>query len=224
MERERTRLEGALGQADAETAKAQNSIGGIKLQIQATQQKLQEEVAAALLDARQKIADLRQRAIVVKDVLSRVDIKAPRSGSAQNLKVFTIGQVLHPGEALIDIVPDDDPLIVDAQISTTDVDSVHAGMPVEIRFPAFHSRTIPVMMGTLQSVSHDRLLDDLTRQSYFRGVISLNQADIPEEYRSRIRPGMPAEIIASSGSRTVLSYLVSPLTSSLRTTFREAND
>ena len=224
MERERTRLEGALGQADADTAKTQSTIGEIKLQIQTTQQKFQEEIAATLLDTRQKIADLRQRAVVANDVLSRVEINAPRTGMAQNLKVFTIGQVLHSGEPLVDIVPDDDQLVVDAQISTTDIDAVSTGMRAEIVFPAFHSRTIPVMMGTLQSVSHDRLVDELTRQPYFRGVISLNRADIPEDYRSRIRPGMPAEIIVSSGSRTVLSYLVSPLTSSLRKTFREPND
>lgn len=224
MERERTRLEGALGQADADTAKTQNTIGEVKLQIQATQQKFQEEVAANLLDIRQKIADLRQRVLVANDVLSRIEIVAPRAGTAQNLKVFTVGQVLRPGEPLVDIVPDNDPLVVDAQIATTDIDAVHAGMPAEISFPAFHSRTIPVMMGTLQSVSRDRLVDEMTRQPYFRCVISLNRADIPEEYRTRLLPGMPAEVIVASGSRTVLNYLVSPLTSSLRRTFREPND
>jgi len=67
-------------------------------------------------------------------------------------------------------------------------------------------------------------MDEMTRQYYFRGVISLNRADIPEDYRARVRAGMPAEIIVSAGSRTVLSYLVSPLTGSLRKAFREPND
>jgi HlyD family secretion protein len=224
MERERTRLEGVIGQSEAEIAKAQSSIGETKLQIEQLRQKFQEDVNASLLDVRQKIADFNNRSAVAKDVLNRNDIRAPRTGTVQNLKVSTIGQVIRPGEALLDIVPDGEPLVVEAQFSTTDVDNVHAGMRAEIRFPAFHSRTIPVMFGVLESVSHDRLLDELTHQYYFRGIISLSRADIPEEYRSRVRSGMPAEVIVSAGSRTVMNYLISPLTSSLRKSFREPND
>ena len=224
MERERTRLEGVIGHSVAEIAKAQSSIGETKLQIQQIQQKFQEDVNANLLDARQKITDLKERVAVANDVLRRVEIKAPRNGTVQNLKVFTVGQVVRMGENLVDIAPDDEPLIVSAQFQPTDVDNVHAGMQAEIRFPAFHSRTIPVMLGTLESISHDRLMDEMTHQYYFRGIIQLTRADIPEEYRSRIRAGMPAEVILSAGARTVMNYLVSPLTSSLRKTFREPND
>lgn len=224
MEREKARLEGIIGGAVADTAKAEGSIGELELQIEQIHQKFQDDVAASLLDARQKIADLRDKARVARDVLARNDIRAPRSGTLQNLRVFTIGQVVHPGESLVDLVPDDDPLIVEAQFLTTDIDHVYPGARAEIRFPAFHSRMIPVMMGTLQSISHDRLFDELRRQYYFRGLISLSRADIPEEYRSRLRPGMPAEIIVAAGSRTALSYLISPLADSLRKAFREPND
>ena len=79
----------------------------------------------------------------------------------QNLKVFTIGQVLRGGEPLLDIVPDNDALVVHAEFSTTDIDNVFAGMTGEIRFPAFHSRTIPVMLGKIESISHDRLVDEV---------------------------------------------------------------
>ena len=221
MERERTRLEGVVGRAVADMAKSEGSIGEMKIQIQQLQQKFQEDVAANLLEARQKIADARDRVSVSQDVLKRIEITAPRAGTVQNLKVFTIGQVLRPGEALLDIAPDNDPLVVQAQFATTDIDNVYTGMEAEIRFPAFHSRTIPVMLGKIESISHDRMIDEVTRQYYFLGVISLNRADIPEEYRRRVRPGMPAEVIVSAGERTVLSYLISPLTGALRKTFRE---
>jgi HlyD family secretion protein len=224
MERERTRLEGVIGHSEAESAKAQSSIGETKLQIQQLRQKFQEDVNASLLDVRQKIADLKNRFEVAKDVLRRIEIKAPCAGTVQNLKVFTVGQVVRAGENLLDIAPDEEPLIVSAQFQPTDMDSIHAGMQAEIRFPAFHSRTIPVMLGTLESVSHDRLMDDLSRQYYFRGIIKLARADIPEEYRSRIRAGMPAEVIVPVGARTVMNYLISPLSSSLRKSFREPND
>ena len=224
MERERTRLEGSVGRAVADIAKAESSIDEMNIQIQELTQKFQEEVASSLLDARQKIADLRERLSVSQDVVNRLAITAPRAGMVQNLKVFTIGQVLRGGEPLLDIVPDNDALVVHAEFSTTDIDNVFAGMTSEVRFPAFHSRTIPVMLGKIESISHDRLLDESTHQYYYLGLVSLNRADIPEEYRSRVRAGMPAEIIVSSGERTVLNYLVGPLSSSLRKTFREQQD
>ncbi len=221
MERERTRLEGVIGHSIADTAKAQSSIGEIKIQIQQLRQKFQEDIASSLLEVRQKIADARERVTVAGDVLNRVEIVAPLDGTVQNLKVFTVGQVLRPAETLLEIVPDEEPLVVDAQFSPNDIDTVYGGQQAEIRFPAFHSRQIPLMMGRIQSISHDRLMDEQTRQFYFLGVISLDRSDIPEEYRPRIRPGMPAEVIVASGERTVLSYIVSPLSESLRKSFRE---
>ena len=221
MERERTRLEGVIGHSIADTAKAQSSIGEIKIQIQQLRQKFQEDIASSLLEVRQKIADARERVTVAGDVLNRVEIVAPLDGTAQNLKVFTVGQVLRPAETLLEIVPDEEPLVVDAQFSPNDIDTVYGGQQAEIRFPAFHSRQIPLMMGRIESISHDRLMDEQTRQFYFLGVISLDRSDIPEEYRPRIRPGMPAEVIVASGERTVLSYIISPLSESLRKSFRE---
>ena len=221
MERERTRLEGIIGRSIADTAKANESIAEMNVQIQQLRQKFQEDVATALIEVRQKIGDLRERIRVARDVLKRIEVRAPRAGSVQNLKVFTVGQVIRSGESLLEVVPDDEPLVVEAHFQTQDIDSIHGGMDAEIRFPAFHSRTIPVMLGRLETISHDRILDDQTHQYYFLGVISLNRAEIPEEYRTRIRSGMPAEVLVATGQRTVLSYIVSPLAGTLRTTFVE---
>ncbi len=221
MERERTRLEGAIGKAISDAAKAQGAISEMGIQSSQLQQKFKEDVATALLDVRQKIGDYRQRSIVADDVLRRVDVASPRSGTVQNLKVTTLGQVVRAGEALFDIVPLDERLIVQAQFSTGDIDIVHQGQKAEIRFPAFHSRTMPLMTGVLESVSRDRLMDEATKQPYYLGIVSINKADIPDEYRARLRPGMPAEVIVASGERTVLTYLVSPLSSTIRKTFIE---
>ena len=150
MERERTRLEGVIGHSIADTAKAQSSIGEIKIQIQQLRQKFQEDIASSLLEVRQKIADARERVTVAGDVLNRVEIVAPLDGTAQNLKVFTVGQVLRPAETLLEIVPDEEPLVVDAQFSPNDIDTVYGGQQAEIRFPAFHSREIPLMMGRIE--------------------------------------------------------------------------
>ena len=121
----------------------------------------------------------------------------------------------------MEIVPDDEPLIVECQLSPTDIDGVQSGKEVEIHFPSFHDRTIPTMLGTLESVSHDRLIDEGTKQPYFRGIVALDRANIPEYYRGRLHPGMPAEVTVALGERTVLSYLVQPMKESLRKSFTE---
>jgi HlyD family secretion protein len=219
MERERERLEGVIGQATTDSAKDQGQIEEMRSQIQQLKEKFQEEVAASLVDTRQKLSDLREKVAVAEDILRRVEVLAPVSGTVQNMKVFTIGQVIRPGESLLDIVPEKERLIVEAQFSPTDIDGVHAGQEAEIRFPAFHSRLIPLLLGRLESISQDRLTDDTSKQPYYRGIVALDMADIPADLRARVRAGMPAEIVIAYGERTVLSYLISPLASTLRKTF-----
>ena len=221
MERERTRLEGVIGRSVADTAKADNSISEAKLQIAQLRQKFQEEVSAQLLETRQKINDLREKASVANDILLRQNILAPRTGTIQNLKVFTLGQVVRPGEPMMDIVPNDEKLVIHAQLPTTEIEHVREKMIAEIRFPAFHSRLIPVILGSLDRVSKDRLIDEASKEPYFLGIISLDKVQIPQEYRGKVMAGMPAEIIIPTGERTAFSYMISPLTDSLRRSFRQ---
>jgi HlyD family secretion protein len=221
MERERTRLEGVIGKSIADKAKIAGAISEIGSQIAQLKQKLHEDIATSLLDVRQKLGDFRQKSIVAADVLRRVAITAPRAGTVQNMKVFTLGQVVRTGELLLEVVPENERLIIYAQFSPSDIDVIHQGQRAEIRFPAFHSRTIPLMTGELESISSDRLVDEASKQPYYLGIISIDRAEIPEEYRSRLRSGMPAEVLVAAGERTVLDYLISPLKSSLAKTFIE---
>ena len=119
----------------------------------------------------------------------------------------------------MDIVPGNERLIIEVQFSPSDIDGVYTGQTAEVRFPAFHSRMIPLILGRLESVSHDRLVDETSKQPYYRGIVVLDDTQIPAELRSRVRAGMPAEVIVASGARTVLSYIVSPLSQTLRKGF-----
>ena len=219
MERERERLEGAVGESIANIAKYNGEIGEYNIQIQQLQQKFQEDVAKSLVDTRDKLSDTRQKLTVAKEVLQRIEVLAPVAGAVQNLKVFTLGQVIKGGEPLLDIVPKNEHLVAEVQFSPNDIDGVAVGQQAEVRFPAFHSRLIPLILGRLESVSQDRLVDEASKQPYYRGIVGIDALDIPEEWRSRVKAGMPAEVIVASGERTVLSYIVSPLTSTLRKGF-----
>jgi HlyD family secretion protein len=219
MERERERLEGAIGESIANIAKSNGAVGEYNIQIQQLREKFQEDVAKSLVEVRQKLAEVRQKLAVARDVLHRIEVAAPVAGTVQNLKVFTIGQVIRQGEPLLDIVPKNERLIVEVQFSPSDIDGVYEGQTAEVRFPAFHSRMIPLILGRLESVSRDRLMDEASKQPYYRGIVALDTTEIPEELRPRVRAGMPAEVIVASGARTVLSYIVTPLSQTMRKGF-----
>jgi HlyD family secretion protein len=221
LEREQARLEGLVGRLLSDAAKAEQAISETQLQAAQLQQRFHEDTAAALIETRQKIDDLRERIAVASDVLSRIEIRAPRAGTVLGLRVFGLGQVIRSGEALLEIVPFDDQLVVHAQFAPPDIANLHPGQEVEVRFPSFQSRTIPLVIGRLDRLSQDRLTDAATGHPYFLGTISVDKLALPPSLEARLRAGMPAEIFVATGERTALSYLTSPLTASLRRAFTE---
>ena len=221
LEREQARLEGLVGRLLSDAAKAEQAISETQLQAAQLQQRFHEDTAAALIETRQKIDDLRERIAVASDVLSRIEIRAPRAGTVLGLRVFGIGQVIRSGEALLEIVPFDDQLVVHAQFAPPDIANLHPGQEVEVRFPSFQARTIPLVIGRLDRLSQDRLTDAATGHPYFLGTVSVDKLALPPSLESRLRAGMPAEIFVATGERTALSYLTSPLTASLRRAFTE---
>lgn len=221
MERERTRLEGVVGRAVADTAKAANGMNEARLQIIQLNQKFQEDVSSQLLDTRQKINMAREKWVVANDLMSRLEIKAPRAGTVQGLKVFTVGQVVRAGESLMEIVPSGETLVIHAQLPVNSVEHLSVGQTAEIRFPALHSRRLQMMSGKLASISHDRLVDETTKQPYFLGMIRLSDAALDEHYRDKLVAGMQADVVVVTGERTALEFMVSPVADALHTSFRD---
>ena len=219
LEREKSRLEGVIGRSMTDEAKAENGIGETKLQIGQVQNKFDEELAGSILEVRQKINDAREKIRVARDVVHRIDVTAPVSGTVQNLKVFTIGGVIKPGEVLLEVVPDQDALIVQAHVSPHDMDRMSPGMQAQVRFTSFKSNILPVILGRVESVSRDRLFDETTRQPYFLAQVVVD--DIPTELRDRLVAGMPADLVFPTGERTVLNYLVRPMQDRMNSAFRE---
>jgi HlyD family type I secretion membrane fusion protein len=221
MERERTRLEGVVGRAVADTAKAANGMNEARLQIIQLNQKFQEDVSAQLQEIRQKINMAKEKLLVAGDLLTRLEIKAPRSGTVQGSKVFTVGQVVRAGDSLMEIVPSGETLVVHAELPVNSIEHLSVGQTAEIRFPALRSRRMQMMSGKLASISHDRLVDDTTKQPYFLGLINLSDATIDEESREKLIAGMQADVVIATGERTALQYMVSPLTDALHRSFRD---
>ena len=216
LQRERARLEGSIGRLIADAAKAERNIAEIRLNIDQIEEKAQEEVANATTEVRQRIGETREKLTVAGDVLRRIDVVAPIAGSVQALRIAGGGQVIRPGEPLLEIVPGTYTLQIHAEFNPNDIADLRPGQEVEIRFPTFHARTTPLILGHFDLVSRDRLVDETTNQPYFLGLISTDEAGIPPGLRDRLRAGMPAEVIVPTGERTLMSYLVSPLSNSFR--------
>ena len=219
LQREQSRLEGVIGRSVADQAKAENGIGEAKLQMEQVQHKTDEEVAQSILEVRQKLNDVREKMNVAQDVLRRLDVNAPVTGTVQNLKVFTVGGVVRAGEILLEVAPDHDALIVQAHVSPQDIDRMRAGMQAEVRFSAFKGNVLPIILGRVASVSRDRLIDEASHQPYFLAQVMVD--DIPQVVREEIVAGMPADLVFPTGERTVLNYLVRPLQNRMVGAFRE---
>ncbi len=221
MEREIFSLEGRLGQTISDIARNENGIGEAKLQILQTEQKFQEEVIDGLREVRVQLPELQERLRMAQDVVNRLEIKAPLSGVVQNLQVHTVGGVVRAGEPLAELVPINDSLQIEVHINPVDINHVVLGSPTEVRFPGFKSRTLPLILGSVRSVSPDRLVDQATNQPYYLGIVEVKDTQIPEEFRGQLTAGMPADLFIATGERTVADYLLSPFTDVARKSLRE---
>ncbi len=219
-ERERIRLEGLLARNVADNARLAASVEETRVQLSQQRQRFQEETSAALTESRKRLAELNERLSIAQDVLARLDIRSPATGAVQGLKVQTLGQVVRPGEALMEVVPTDTSLVIHVHLPVHEIEHVAVGQRVEIRFPGFHSRLMPLFEGTLRSISRDRLVEDRNQQPFYLGVVTMDSAGVPEPFRSRLIAGMPADVLIVTGTRTALSYLVSPLTDAFQAGFR----
>ncbi|MEZ5924738.1 MAG: HlyD family type I secretion periplasmic adaptor subunit [Hyphomicrobiaceae bacterium] len=221
MERDLLQIEGRLGQSRADIARSQQAIGETELQIVQTEKKFQEDVLQQLREVRVQIAEYSERFRVAEDILKRVEIVAPQSGMVQNLKVHTVGGVIGQGEVIMEIVPLNEPLNVQARVSPIDINYVLPQLDAEVRFPGFRSRTAPSILGRVRTVSADSLFDEVARQPYYLAIIEVPDSAIPQELRGKLTPGMPADIMIATGERTVLDYLTAPLMDAVRKSLRE---
>ncbi|WP_441245039.1 HlyD family type I secretion periplasmic adaptor subunit [Tardiphaga sp. 768_D3_N2_1] len=221
LERSKSDLEGRIGSYDADIARFGRIIDEARLQINQVGQKVLEEATGKLADTRAQLADAREKLRMAADVLSRTEVRAPRSGRIVNLKVHTVGAVIKPGDVLMEIVPDNDVLVVAARIPSLDVNHVQVGMPTEVRLPSFKARSTPIAIGEVLSVGADALRDEATHQPYYEVKVSVQVTKFPEKIREKLKPGMMADVLIATGERTVLAYLVQPMTDAIRRGMRE---
>lgn len=221
LKRARADLQGNSGQEIAAKAEAEGKAIEIDRQSIQLDEDRRSEIAKELTDVEAKIAENEERRETALDQLRRLDITAPLSGRVHELAVHTVNGVIEPGQTLMLVVPENDDLTVQAKVATRDIDQLHVGQSVDVRFSAFDQRTTPDVRAVITSIAPDIVKDERTGISYYPLRVKPEAQSIAKLKSIKLYPGMPAEVFIKIADRTVISYLTKPLTDQMQHVFRE---
>ncbi|MCA5919038.1 HlyD family type I secretion periplasmic adaptor subunit [Pectobacterium brasiliense] len=213
LENERllAQLNGDIAQLAGDINRTRRDIEQQTLLIAQRQQEYDKEVNSELADVRALLSDVGSKKEKADFNLANIQMRAPVSGTVVGLKVFTEGGVIAPGQTLLEIVPDDQPVFVDARLPVELVDKVWPGLPVELQFVAFNQSTTPRVAGTVELLSADRLLDERDGSPYYSLRVQVDEAGKRALEGLEVKPGMPVQGFVRTGERSFVNYLFKPL-------------
>lgn len=217
LQRNMAEVLGERSQILASVAGGKQSIEETRLQITELKTRTLNELVQELGDTQGEISDLSEKLRAAEDVLSRTVIRSQIAGTIVKLQIHSVGGVISPGQNLMDIVPQGERLIVEAQIDPDDIEVLVPGLKALVRITAFNQRSAKPLEGRVISVSADRLTDQRTAADYFLARVELSEGI----EGIKLSAGMQAEVMIVTGSRTTLDYLTRPLTASINRAFRE---
>jgi HlyD family secretion protein len=223
MLRMEAELSGRHGQYRAAISEAEQQIGEAELQLLANDTTRADQIATQLDQVRADLSALVEKLTASRDVLNRTIIEAPVSGIIVNLKFKTEGGVIQPGVPILDIVPTDEMLMIDARVSPMDINVVHKGLKAQVQLTAISARSAPRVDGIVRSVSADRLIEETTKQPYFLARVEVDREELRRiGPQIELLPGMPADVLIVTGERTMANYLLRPFLEAIWRTLREA--
>lgn len=221
-ERSLADLAGRRGQLTADIARLKQQMGETRLQLASLRNERETQSAEGVRDSQSKLADVIPRLTAARQTLDATVVRAPVNGYVFNLTQFTPGGVVGGGEVMMDVVPDGVPLTVTAMIKPEDVDEVHVGMPAKVRLTGLNQRFNSPLDGEVSVVSADRITNEKTGTPFYRVDVRIAPAELKKLKKGvKLTPGMPAMVLVKTGDRSVLSFLISPITDTLQDAFRE---
>lgn len=218
-------------QADLEAERASNRariaenaqrIGEAEIQLLTLREQIIEEANDQLTEVQRQLAEIRSQMPSRADILKRTVIRAPIAGTVMNIQTTTETGVVRPGEPILEIVPREAPLIIDARVRPSDIDRVRPGMEARVLLTAYKQRSLPLIHGTLRSISADRLVEDRTGEPYFLAKVEVKPEDLARVEEINLVPGMPADVMILDDEQTFMDYLLSPILRSMDRSFRES--
>jgi len=221
LKREAARLLGDRDEQLALAARAQQQIVESESQLIDLKTEYLKEVLENLRATQEEIAETEQRHTAATDTLNRTTVRAPLDGEVINLLAHTTGGVISPGAPIMDIVPSHDNLVVEARVNPLDIDVVRRGLLAKVQFTAYKSRHTPTVDGIVTRISADSLTDNQTGMSYYMARIVVSKEQLDRLGGVDLTPGMPAQVMIITESRTAFDYIITPLVDSFDRAFRE---
>ncbi|MCV0426020.1 MAG: HlyD family type I secretion periplasmic adaptor subunit [Roseibium sp.] len=221
MQRSRSDLIGQLGEHAAELARIANSIRDTELEILLAERQRREEAVTELRETVVSIEEMVQQILSTDKQLDRVDIRAPVDGIVHEMQVVTIGGVVSPGAAILQVIPSGDGIVFETRVDPSAIDQVYVNQSARLRLSAFNQQTTPELEGSVLTLSADAVIDEATGGSFYRVLIASPIEQLERLGDLEIVPGMPVEAFLQTDERTVLSYLTKPFTAQVGRAFRE---
>jgi len=221
LERAAFGLEGQIADARASIAKFKQGQSEQQLQIAQLDNDRMADITKDLRETQAKLLEVIPKRVNAEVVLSRVDIRSPYAGKVVGLAVFSKGAVIQRGDKIMDIVPDEEELTIEAQVPVDDISDVRPAMKADVHLIAYKQRIVPVIPGEVIHVSADRLVDQKSNQPYFIALVRLDEAELAKLPQVKLYPGMPATVILPTEARTAFDYIIGPLVMSFNKAFRQ---
>jgi HlyD family type I secretion membrane fusion protein len=221
LKRSVAELESRRGENESELARARQKVADLELRAETLRSTFMQEAATELRQATAQIFDLRERLRPAQDAERRQRITAPIDGEVVDLRFTSVGAVIGPRDAILDIVPEDPDLIVEGHVRPEDISFVRQGAAADVRLTAFRQRITPTVGGKVTYISADRLVDKATNAGYYTAHIRVTPEALREAGGLRLQAGMPAEVFIQTTSRSALEYLLDPITGFLQRSMRE---
>ncbi|WP_404404526.1 HlyD family type I secretion periplasmic adaptor subunit [Pelagibacterium halotolerans] len=215
-------LEGEIGSLSASIARLEQSVLDQDVEVLRMRNDRASALLGELQEAQVSAESIRQELVTLMDRQSRAVIRAPVSGRVLDMQVHTIGAVISPGAPLMDVVPDEDDLIIEARVSPADIDLVSPGMFAKVQLSAFKAKKVDKLDATVITVSGDILTDEMSGEQYFLARLKVGEAALAELPGDvELSPGMPADVFMIAGERTMAEYLLAPILDAVYRAFRE---
>ena len=221
LERQVSESSTAIAELQGNTIRAKRSMAELRQRAIARQQEYRKEVESQLSDVTREVLSDAGKFLALQDDLTRTEIRSPASGQVVALVAQTVGGVVGPGQKLLDVVPANEALLLETRVAPHLIDSVHAGMPVDVRFSSFARSPQLVVEGKLLSVSGDLLTDPQNGMTYYLARVVVTPEGLKKLGKRQMLPGMPVEVVLRTGERSMLTYLLHPLTKRIAASMNE---
>jgi len=221
LERMAAEMSSGIAELQGNIIRASRAVAELRQRAIVRQQEYRKEVDSLLTDVAREVHGDAERYTAAKEELARTEIKSPAAGQVVGLAIQTVGSVISPGQKLMDIVPEDQTLLVEVRVAPHLIDRVKADLPVDVRFSSFAHTPQLVVDGKVVSVSGDLLADPQNGAGYYLARVGVTTKGYTQLGKRQLQPGMPVEVIFLTGERSMLTYLLSPLTKRLAASMKE---